>query len=217
MAAPPPDNPRWVDDPYAPHDTSGANLRLGSAVGQVTHDGRAYTALGAAVAVGPRIDRFTFEADYLVLELTEPGPSSLRYGRTHRLGAMARVDVVRLGPRWIGANSLLAIYGEAGAARQWYQWSRPGLREPARVVPVDATAVVGVVGFGINLDHRLEKPLGFPNRVGWQLGWQLASTAARAADPTVACLGPTCTARPSTMTTGRNTSLIVTSTIGFTW
>ena len=174
--------------------------------------------IGAAVAFGPRMGRFTFEASYLYLALSEPGPSSLRYGQAQRLGGMARVDVVRLGSRVLGANSMLALYGEIGAARQWHRWGRPGANEPTRMVPVDAAATLGVIGFGLNLDHRLEKQLGFPSRIGWQLGWQLTSTPTRVSDPMVSCRGPTCAAAPSAPTTvGRNTALLVTSTMAFTW
>jgi|JI10StandDraft_1071094.scaffolds.fasta_scaffold40731_2 hypothetical protein len=222
VAQPPPaaaPEPRWVDDPYAPHDTTGANLRFGSAVGHLIHDDKQYTALGAAIAVGPRFDRYTLEADYLYLDLSEPGPSSLRYGSAHRLGVMARVDVIRFGPHAVGANSMLALYAEAGAARQWHRWSRPSATEPARLTPIDSVASIGVVGFGLNLDHRLEKPLGFPNRIGWQLGWQLTATPSHLPDETVLCRGPTCTTAAPTMPSApsRNTALLVTSTIAFTW
>ncbi len=209
----------WIDDPYQPHDTTGTNLRLGSAVGHLVHDGKSYTALGAAIAMGPRIGRFTFEADFLYVDLSAPGPSTLRYGNAQRLGVMARVDVLRFGPRMIGANSLLAIYAEVGAARQWHHWSRPGDREPQREVPVDSAISTGVFGFGLNLDHRLEQPRGFPKRVGWQLGWQLTSSQTREPDPMVVCRGPnSCIAAPSMpRPPGRDTALLVTSTIAVTW
>jgi hypothetical protein len=208
----------WIDDPYQPHDTSGANARLGSAVGHLVHDGKTYTALGGAVAVGPRIGRFTFEADFLFLDLSAPGPSNLHYGNAARLGVMARVDFLRFGPRIIGANSLLALYGELGAARQWHQWARPGEREPQREIPVDGSISTGVIGFGLNLDHRLEQPRGFPKRVGWQLGWQLTSSRTREPDPMMICRGPSCIAAPSEpREAARNTALLVTSTIAVTW
>ena len=35
----------WVDDPYQPHDTTGPNLRAGSAVGYIKHDAAQYTVL----------------------------------------------------------------------------------------------------------------------------------------------------------------------------
>jgi hypothetical protein len=217
---PPPGEPEpgWTDSPYAPHQTTGTNLRVGSAVGSLVHDGRAYTALGGALAAGPRIGRFTFEVDYLYLQLSEPGPSNRIYGRAQRAGVMARADVIRLGPHWIGANSLLALYGELGAARQWHHWAQPGDHEPARAVPIDGSGTMAVVGFGLNLDHRIERPRGFPNRIGWQLGWQLTSSRTRRPDPSAACLGPTCVAGPSMMTAaGRDSALLVTSTFAFTW
>ncbi len=228
VADTPPDAPRddehdppWVDDPYAPHDTRGTNLRLGSAVGHLVHGGKTYTALGAAVAAGPRYGRFTFELDYLFLGLSAPGPSNLSYGRAHRVGAMARADLVRLGSRWLGANSMLALYGELGVARQWHQWSRPNADEPVRMVPLDSSANLAVVGFGLNLDHRLEKPLGFPSRIGWQLGWQLTSTPEASTESMIVCRGPQqCAAAssvPMTTAEARNTALLVTSTIAFTW
>lgn len=228
VADTPPDAPRdadhdppWVDDPYAPHDTDGANLRLGSAVGHLVHGGKSYTALGGAIAAGPRFGRFTLELDYLFLGLTEPGPSNLRYGSAHRVGAMARADLVRLGSRWLGANSMLALYGEAGVARQWHQWTRPGQNERVRMVPLDSAANLGVIGFGLNLDHRLEKPLGFPSRIGWQLGWQLTSTPQPSTESMIVCRGPQqCSAAstaPMTTAAARNTALLVTSTIAFTW
>lgn len=208
----------WIDDPYQPHDTTGTNLRVGSAVGYLVHDGKAYTALGGAIALGPRLGRFTVEADFLYVDLSAPGPSDLHYGDAERLGIMGRYDVLRLGPRVIGANSLLAIYAELGAARQWHHWSRPGDREPQREVPIDSSLSTGVVGFGLNLDHRLEQPRGFPRRVGWQLGWQLTSSQTRAPDPMVICRGPSCVAAPSRpREAARDTALLVTSTIAVTW
>lgn len=208
----------WIDDPYQPHDTTGTNLRLGSAVGYLVHDQKAYTALGGAIALGPRFGRFTVEADLMVLELSEPGPSNRHYGSAERLGIMGRVDVLRFGPRVIGANSMLAFYAEAGAARQWHQWARPGERDPQREVPVDSSLSTGVIGFGINLDHRLEQPRGFPRRVGWQLGWQLTSSQTKAPDPMVICRGPSCVAAPTRpRESARDTALLVTSTIAVTW
>jgi hypothetical protein len=208
----------WIDDPYQPHDTTGTNLRVGSAVGYLIHDGRAYTAVGGALAVGPRIGRFTLEADFLYMDLSAPGPSTLHYGHAERLGIMGRVDVLRIGPRVIGANSLLAFYAEGGAARQWHNWSRPGDRDPQREVPIDGAIATAVVGFGLNLDHRLEQPRGFPRRVGWQLGWQLTSSRTKDPDPMVVCRGASCVAAPVHMReAGRDTALLVTSTIAVTW
>lgn len=217
-ARPPPPPDRWIEDPYEPHDTTGANLRAGSAAGWVVHDDETYTALGAAVSVGPRIGRYTLEAGYVYAELSEPGPSSLAHGNLHRLSVNGRADLVRLGSHSLGPNSMLALYGEVGLARQLHHWYRPAVGQAQRVVPVDAGRSLAVFGFGLNLDHRLEQPRGFPSRVGWQLGWQLTASDQQAAGNTVLCRGPECVAGPTVMRPpGRDVSLLVTSTIAFTW
>jgi len=210
---------RWVDDPYQAHDTSGPNVRLGSAVGFINHDDQTYTALGGAIAVGPRFGRFTIEAEYVFVELSAPGPATTVYGNAHRIGVLGRADLLRLGSHTIGPNSMLAVYDEAGLARQLHHWFKPGTNQTRRTIPVDGGRSTAVVGFGINLDHRLEQPRGFPTRVGWQLGWQLTASDRSPPGPTLECRGPTeCVAGPVVMMPPvRNTSLLVTSTIGFTW
>ncbi len=208
---------RWVDSPYAAHDTTGANLRMGSAVGRLFHDTRRYTALGVTVAGGPRMGRMTLEGHYTYLDLTAPGPSSQRFGSAHRLGVMGRVDVVRLGSRVVGANSLLALYAEAGLAHQFHQWLRPGAYERPREVAVNASRPGAIVGFGFNLDFRLEQPLGFPNRIGWQLGWQLTASDVHEPDPTLVCRGVSCLMSTTTRAPTRDTSMLLTSTVAFTW
>ncbi len=209
---------RWVEDPYQPHETVGPNVRAGSAVGWVIHDDRTYTALGGAISVGPRLGRFTLEAGYIFAELSEPGPSARVHGYLHRLSANARADLVRLGSRSLGPNSMLAIYGEAGVARQLHRWLRPEDGLAARVIPVDGGRSVAVFGFGLNLDHRLEQPRGFPARVGWQLGWQLTASDRVEPGSTVVCRGAECVAGPTMPRAPvRDTSLLVTSTIAFSW
>lgn len=216
-----PDEPerRWVDSPYAPHDTTGANARLGSAVGRLVHDDRRYTALGLTIAGGPRMGRFTLEGHYTYLDLTAPGPSSERFGSAHRLGAMARADLVRLGSNIVGANSMLAVYGEAGLFHQLHRWTRPGVDDRPREVSVDGSRSGALVGFGLNLDVRLEQPRGFPARVGWQLGWQMTSSDEHDPGPTMICKGVSCLMSSTTTTRAptRDTSMLVTSTIAFTW
>lgn len=209
---------RWIDNPYAPHDTTGANVRVGSAVGRLIHDRARYTALGMTIAGGPRMGRLTLEGHYTYLDLTAPGPSSQRFGSAHRLGVMARADLVRVGSRIVGANSLLAIYAETGLVEQYHHWLRPGVHERPRPVAVDGSHAGAIVGFGFNLDFRLEQPRGFPSRVGWQLGWQLTASDEHAPDPTVVCRGVSCLAQPvGTRATTRDTSMLVTSTVAFTW
>jgi hypothetical protein len=208
---------KWIEDPYEPHETVGPNLRAGSAVGWIIHDDKTYTALGGSISVGPRIGRLTLEAGYVFAELSEPGPSPLRHGNFHRLSANARADLIRLGSRSLGPNSMLAIYGEAGLARQFHHWYRPNFGEPMREVPLDAGRSFAVFGFGLNLDHRLEQPLGLA-RVGWQLGWQLTTSGREDPMNTVVCRGTECVAGPLVPRSPvRDTSLLVTSTIAFTW
>lgn len=209
---------RWVDDPYEPHETYGPNLRVGSAVGWMVHEDKTYTALGGAVAIGPRVGRFALEAGYVYAELSEPGPSTLALGNVHRLSINGRADLIRLGSRSLGPNSMLAIYGEAGVARQLHHWYKPSSNAARRILPVDAGRSIAVFGFGLNLDHRLEQPLGFPSRIGWQLGWQLTASDRQEPGSTVECRGPECVAGPLVpRAPGRDTSLLVTSTIAFTW
>ena len=208
---------RWVEDPYQPHDTRGTNLRAGSAVGYLFHDAERYTALGPVVAFGPRFGRVTVEASYLFAELSEPGPSTLQHGNVHRIGAMVRGDVVRIGPHAVGANSMLAVYAEGGVAQHRYHWYRPAYNERARAVPVDDNRPTVVLGFGLNLEHRLEQPHALA-RVGWQLGWQLTASDQRPMSPTLECRATTCVSGPVVMTgVARDTSLLVTSTLAFTW
>lgn len=210
---------RWVDSPYAPHDTTGANLRLGSAVGRLVHDEQRYTALGLTIAGGPRMGRFTLEGHYTYLDLTAPGPSSQRFGSAHRLGVMARADLIRVGSRVVGANTLLAFYGEAGLFHQLHRWLRPGVYDRPREVSLDGGRAGAMLGFGFNLDIRLEQPRGFPARVGWQFGWQMTSSDEHEPGPTMICRGVSCLMQTSTGSRPpiRDRSMLVTSTIAFTW
>jgi hypothetical protein len=215
---PQPGTDHWVENPYAPHDTTGPNLRLGSAVGYVVHDAAQYTALGPTLALGPRLGRLTFEATYLYAALSAPGPSDLTYGSVQRLGVMARADVVRLGSHQVGPNSMLALYAEAGVAQQRYHFDHPVVSEHSRVLPADESRPTAVLGFGLNLDHRLEQPRGFPVRVGWQLGWQLTTEQRHEMSPAIECRGTECVARAAeTPGTARDASLLVTSTLAVTW
>lgn len=164
----------WVADPYAPHHTSGNTLRFGSAIGFLYGEGIAVTALGATAAFGHRFGRLTVEAEFNYLQLQSRGTGQ-RIGDGERLGVVGRLEVLRLGSEWVGANSMLAIYAEGGAAVAWNHWDSPASQMR---VPDDTKRVEGQFGFGILLDHRLEQPIGFPHRVGWFLGWRLAALPA---------------------------------------
>src|SRR5690606_9267868 len=102
--------------------TRGQTARLGTVVGFLFHEHVDVTAVGLAAAAGHRFGRFTLESEYTYLSFQESGPSDIRLGAGHRLGVLARFDVLRIGPRWIGENSLLSVYVEGGAAVAWNRW-----------------------------------------------------------------------------------------------
>ena len=179
----------------APHNTTGTTLRAGTAVGFIYGERLDVLALGGTIAAGHRWGRIAIEAEYAFLGFQVKGPSSLSLGNGQRLGVLGRFDVIRLGPRIVGGNSLFSIYAEGGAAVAWNDWYRPAADEPSRVVPQDSKRVEGQVGFGIQIDHRLQEPIGFPHRVGWFLGWRLA-LAPHASEPASICRGVSCREAP---------------------
>jgi hypothetical protein len=211
----------WVEDPYEPHDTRGTTVRLGSSVGFLHGEPLDVQAIGATTAVGQRFGRFTIEAEFDWLALRENGQRSL-IGDAERLGVLGRFDVVRLGPRWVGRNSMLALYVEAGAAVAWNHWYQPALNQPMHAVPDDTKRVEGQLGFGLLLDHRLEQPTGFPHRVGWFLGWRLAMLPT-SIEPAPVCRSTTTACRasqpmpatPEERPTER--SLLFQSSLAMTW
>jgi hypothetical protein len=207
----------WVEDPYAPHVTRGTTARLGSAVGFLYGERVDVLALGATTALGYRYDRLAIESEFAYLTLQPRGPSGLRLGDAERLGVVARFDVVRIGPQWVGANSLLSVYVEGGAAVAWNHWYQPAWDEPMRVVPDDTRRVEGQVGFGLALDHRLQEPIGFPHRIGWFIGWRLAF-APHDSDGASICRGAICRVAPS-MPEDRFTdrSMLFQSSLAVTW
>jgi hypothetical protein len=209
----------WVDDPYGPHVTEGTFLRFGTAVGPVTVDQRRYTALGAVIALGRRVGIFSFDVEFDYLGLQDPGPSSVVYGHAHNLALVGRMDVLRLGSDVIGANSMIAFYMEGALQRTMYRYDLPQVGDTPRAVPTDSGRTQAAVGFGALLDHRLEQPLGFPNRIGWQLGWRLATSPRDEHDPMLACRGclEFTTTPPPMMSRVYDTELLVTSTLDFTW
>ena len=187
----------WVEDPYAPHVTRGTTARLGTAVGFLHGEPLDVMAIGATAALGQRFGRLTIESelDYLALQIK--GGANQRVGDAERLGVVGRFDVIRIGPRWVGGNSLLAIYVEGGAAVAWNHWWARAANEAMRPVPSDTKRVEGQAGFGLSLDHRLQEPIGFPHRVGWFLGWRIAMAPAGGAAG-VACRGAICRTIPTT-------------------
>lgn len=198
----------YVEDPYAPHKTDGTIARIGTAVGYMffpsstmaTSSGVAASgdvlALGLVMAVGQRWGRFAVESEYSYLGFRALDSNDLRIGNGHRLGVLARFDVLQIGPRIVGQNSLLSLYVEGGAATAWNYWSRPQYNEASRIVPDDTKRVEAQVGVGVMLDHRLQEPIGFPRRVGWFLGWRVSMSPHQPVTGAV-CKGVSC--RPVTM------------------
>jgi hypothetical protein len=216
----------YVEDPYAPHNTSGSEARLGTVVGFLYGQPQDVLAIGLTAAGGYRFGRLTLESELSYFNLQTrgtvmtplgPGDGDIHLGSGERLGALARLDVIRLGPHVVGPNSLLSIYIEGGAATAWNHWSKPSSNEAPRIVPDDTKRVEGQVGFGLMLDHRLQEPIGFPHRIAWFLGWRLAMSPHEPMSATI-CRGVSC--RPVTMpedTSYVDRSMLFQSSLAFTF
>ena len=165
----------YVEDPYAPHKTSGSEARVGSAVGFLYDEPVEVTALGGQVAIGYRFGRLTLEAEYTYLAFQVRGPG--RHGARRRPAAR-RARALRRDPaRPAHRRSELAARrstSRAAAAPRGTTGTKPAYDEASRSCPTTRGAIEGQVGFGIALDHRLQEPIGFPHRVGWFLGWRMA-------------------------------------------
>jgi hypothetical protein len=179
----------YVEDPSADHVTVGTTARLGTAVGFVYDERISAVAIGGTTAIGQRFGRLTIEGELamLALEARDGGP---HLGDAERLGVLARYDVLRLGPRWVGGNSLFSIYVEGGAAVAWNHWYLPQTNEPMRIVPNDTERIEGQAGLGICLEHRLQEAASV-HRIGWFLGWRLG-LAPHASEPATVCRGVSC-------------------------
>lgn len=211
------DAEHWAENPYAPHVTKGPVARLGTVVGRVADERMEVTALGLAVAAGQRFGRFTLESEYAYLGFQDRGPSSLRLGTGHRLGVLARLDVIRIGPRYVGGNSMLSLYVEGGAAIAWNKWALPAYDEASRVVPQDSKRPEGQFGFGLEIDHRLQEPIGFPKRIGWFLGLRYGIAPEETSTASI-CRGASC--RPAPMMTESayaDRSMLFQSSLAVTW
>lgn len=207
----------YIEDPYAPHVTTGSTARLGTAVGFIYGERQDVMALGMAAAGGHRFGRLTLEAELGLFQLQTADNTETKLGSQQRLGVIGRFDVLRAGSRIVGPNSMFAAYVEGGAAQTWTQWLRPGNADPERMVPDDAKRVEGLVGFGIMIDHRLQEPITVPRRVGWFLGWRMAY-APHDAEAASICRGVVCRAAP-TMPEARYTdrAMLFQSSMSVTW
>lgn len=182
-----PAHPDWVDSPFAPHVTDGNTVRLGTAVGFLRNEPVDTSALGLSTAFGHRFGRLAIESELDLLAL-QARSTGFRVGDAERLGVLGRVELVRLDSNYVGENSLLALYVELGAAVAWNHWDAAALDQLMRAVPPDTKRIEGQGGFGLDFDHRLEKPTGFPHRIGWFLGWRVAMSP-RDRDSSTVCRG----------------------------
>jgi hypothetical protein len=208
----------YVENPMAPHVTNGTTARLGTAVGTVHTERLDATAIGLASAIGQRWGRLALESEYTYLQFQERGASSLALGDGHRLGVIARFDVIRFGSSIVGGNSMLAIYIEGGAGVAWNRWLRPGYNQADRVVPDDTKHAEGLAGFGVELDHRLQEPIGFPRRIGWFLGWRMSFAPHEQGLASICRGGSSC--RPAPMmeeSTYTDRSMLFQSSLSVTW
>jgi hypothetical protein len=188
----------YVEDPYAPHNTSGSLASLGTMVGFLYGLPQSISELGVVASAGERWGRFSLQVEgaYYDLEaestyMTGLGPTSgnVGIGRGERIAVLGRLEVLRFDSRWIGPNSLAAVYVEGGAASEWVQFTSPldnGFR------PDNTHRIEGVVGAGLMLDHRLQEPIGFPHRIAWFLGLRLAVSPHEAMTTTVCRTESTC-------------------------
>jgi len=207
----------WIENPYAPHHTSGTIVRVGSAVGYLYHEPLNALAIGGTLAVGQRFGRFTVQSEFAYLAIQSLDGTSTRLGTAERVAVVGQLDVIRLGSGFVGPNSLAALYVEGGAGVAWNHWDQPGRREAPRDVPVDTKRVEGQVGLGITLDHRLQEPTAFPRRVSWSLGWRVAVTPG-GGEMTTVCRGVTCrVAQPMPDNTLVERSMLFQSNLAMTW
>lgn len=199
-AADPPKPDLYVEDPYAPHHTWGSLASVGTAVGFIYGLPQTVTEVGIVAGAGHRFGRLSLEVEgaYSHLEgqsqyMTPLGETSgdLPIGRSERLDAVARFDVLRLGSHVAGPNSMMALFVEGGGGMEWLQFTAP-LQNGVR--PDNTHRLQGIVGFGFVLDHRLQEPIGFPHRIAWLLGLRFAMSPHEAMTTTV-CHSTTICAR----------------------
>jgi hypothetical protein len=199
-AADPPKPDLYIEDPYAPHNTSGSIARLGTMVGFLYGLPQSISELGLVAGGGHRFGRFSIEVEGAYFDLETEGQymtplgvttGNIGIGRGERVGVIARLDVLRFGSHVMGPNSMAAIYVEGGGEIQWLQFTAPldsGLQ------PDNTQRAEGVVGAGVVLDHRLQEPIGFPHRIAWFLGLRLAASPHEPLSTTV-CRSETVCAR----------------------
>ena len=189
--ADPPTPDLYIEDPYAPHDTSGSIASLGTMAGFIYGMPQQVTELGLVAGAGHRFGRFSIQAEAAYFDLqtveqymTQIGVTSgdVGIGRGERVGLIARLDVLRFDSHLVGPNSMASVYVEGGGQIEWVQFTAP---LDSGIQPDSYKRVEGVVGVGLMLDHRLQEPIGFPHRIAWFLGVRLAMSPHQPLDMTV--------------------------------
>lgn len=215
----------YVEDPYAPHDTSGSLARLGTMAGFVYGLPQQVTELGLVAGAGQRFGRFSIEAEAAYFDLqtvsqytTQIGVTSgdVGIGRGERVGVIARFDVLRFGSHVVGPNSMAAIYVEGGGQTEWVQFTAS---LDSGIKPDNYKRIEGVVGVGLMLDHRLQEPIGFPHRIAWFLGLRLAMSPHEPLDMTVCRSDTTCAREemPETNPSAVDQAMTFQSSLAFTF
>jgi hypothetical protein len=208
----------YIENPYLAHKTDGSMFRAGSIVQEVYSEHQNIMALGGTMALGRRLSRFTFEAEYGYVHYQDTSNDTLALGHGHRIGANARFDVVRLGSNIMGPNSMLAVFVELGVGKTWNSWLAPVADSRTRMMQSDNQRFEQTAGVGIMLDHRLQEPIGFPRRVAWFLGWR-AAFAPHDSEPVAVCKGVVCKPVTTTEPTSKlvDTSIALQSSLAFTF
>ncbi len=207
----------YIENPFAPHSTTGSIARIGSVVAQVYGEHQDMMALGVATALGYRWQRLSIEAEYSYVHFQDRSSETLPLGHGHRVGANVRFEVMRFGSRMMGPNSMLGLFIEAGFGRGWNSWLSPINDNHTRMVQDNNKRFDQTVGFGLMLDHRLQEPIGFPRRVAWFLGWR-AAFLPHASEPVAICRGISCkqvAVQPQTKLV--DTSVSLQSSLAFTF
>jgi hypothetical protein len=215
----------WADESQGAYVAQDTGVRAGSVVGHSSFNGDEYLTLGAAFGLGHRFGRLTVEAEYDYLTLQSGGAQSVVLGIAHRVGVNARVDILRVGRRFVGKNSRLVFWGELGVGKQHTSWAegavdptmsridRDALNRQIGAMDAAPARPDAAIGFGWLLDHLFEQPRGFPARIGWQFGWRLTGAEQ------LASIGPVLACENDCMAPEKpaDVSLLVTSSLLFSW
>lgn len=189
-----------------PSKLVGGSLQIGSLAGAAEFHGEAATAIGGRVGGFVRIGIATIGAEYDYLSVGQaPGR-----GHINRLGATARLDLVRLDRRFGGPNSALVFWIDGSVGRQRGRWhdGQPISREDVSV------------GWGWLLEHRVRlstRPRKLET-VGWQFGWRLIGAPRYGGElGGIAACARKSECPDDSMRERHDLALVVNSSISFDW